>query len=149
MQQFRNMTEFAKVMEKQVLTSFLEQEAEKIKELIRTYIDDRFYKLFDPEQYIRTEQLLNSATCSKVEKTGQYKYQIVIYLNEDDVVYKDDDASYVWMLASVGYHGIPIEAFHTEGRFWDETLDDINSGKTVNIFQDFKSYAISKGFVVR
>lgn len=149
MQQFKNMTEFAKAMEKQVLTSFLEQEAEKIKELIKTYINDRFYGLFEPKEYIRTEQLLNSVTCSKVEKIGQYKYQIIIYLNEEGVIYKDDDASYIWMLASVGYHGIPIEAFHTEGRFWDETLDDLNGGKTVNIFQDFKKYAISKGFVVR
>lgn len=149
MQQFRNMNEFAQAMEKQVLTSFLKQEAEKIKDLIKTYINDRFYGLFTPEQYIRTEQLINSVTCSKVEKIGQYKYQVVIYLNEDGVVYKDDDASYVWMLASLGYHGIPIEAFHTEGRFWEETLDDLNSGKTVNIFQDFKNYAISKGFVVR
>jgi len=118
-------------------------------QLIQQYIDDRFYGLFTPDQYIRTEQLINSVTCSKVEKIGQYKYQVIIYLDESSASYKDDDASYVWMLASLGYHGIPIEAFHTEGRFWEKTLDDINSGKTVNIFQDFKNYAISKGFVVR
>lgn len=149
MQQFKNMTEFAKAMEKQVLTSFLEQEAEKIKELIKTYINDRFYGLFEPKEYIRTEQLLNSVTCSKVEKIGQYKYQIIIYLNEEGVIYKDDDADYVWRIASLGYHGIQTESFRTEGKFWKESLDDLNNSKTVNIFDDFKNFAISKGFIVR
>ena len=149
MQQFKNMTEFAKAMEKQILTSFLEQEAKKIKDLIKMYINDRFYGLFTPEQYIRTEQLLNSVTCSEVEKIGQYKYRVVIYLNEDGVIYKDSDADYVWKLASLGYHGIHTESFRTEGKFWEETLNDLNNCKTVNIFNDFKSYAISKGFVVR
>jgi len=134
------------------IESFLVQAGEKVKEVIKDYIEERFYGMYEPEFYDRTYQLLESVTCTDVKKIGS-TYQLEVYLDTENVDYGSwningyseyIDPEIIFKSASEGWHG----NIQTDGRFMEEAKEDLQEGISYNLFDDFKKYLQFKGFNV-
>lgn len=145
--EFKNTNYLYDYIEIQIKT-YLSQAGERIKEVIKDYIQERFYDQYDPQFYDRTDQLLNSVTCTKVKQIGN-TYQIEIYLNTDGVNYYSwengqrmkIDPELIFEASSEGWHG----ATQTDGRFMDEAKADLKKGNSYDLIKDFQKYLKGKG----
>ena len=75
------------------------------------FLDRGYYQMYDPVQYERTDQLLNSVTANLINGNTA---EIYLDLNYN---YKYVSAEYVANLAAQGYHG--NKSIQTDGRFWE------------------------------
>jgi hypothetical protein len=131
---------------------FLVKAGERVRDIIKDYIQERFYNQYSPSEYIRTYQLLNSVTCTDVVKVGN-TYQLEVYLNTEGVNYnswfeghrESIEPEIIFEAASEGWHG----ATQTDGRFIEEAKYDLQNGISYNILLDFQKYMISKGINVK
>lgn len=147
---FKNIRDLNKYLESP-MELFLLQAGQKIRKVIREYIQERFYNQYDPLYYDRTYQLLDSVTCTDVKKVGN-KYQLEVYLNTDGVNYynyvdgsrQSIDPQLIFEISSQGWHG----ATQTDGRFMEEAKQDLQNGVSYNIFEDFKKFLKSRGINV-
>ena len=81
---------------------------EALKEIIKT----EYYDQYDPIEYVRTEQFLNSAMTEMLSKNSSR-----IFMDESAMDYKTWTGELQLCYASQGYHGSPY--IGTSGRFWD------------------------------
>lgn len=79
-----------------------------LKEIIKT----EYYDQYDPIEYSRTEQFLNSAITEMLSKNSGR-----IFMNENAMDYKAWTGELQLRYASQGYHGSTY--IRTSGRFWD------------------------------
>ena len=110
---------------------------EKLKDLIQT----RYYDLFDPNVYIRTEAFLRSAVANMIgnntasigidEAFMDYQYPANYKLQDSTMGHwtGEDQAN----IAERGYHGTYY--IHTDGHYWSEFVERCN-GNAVSILRE-------------
>ena len=70
----------------------LQKVAEKVEEIITQYVMDNLYQDYEPTNYLRTYDYINSLTVGKVKKNGN-NYQVQIYFDADKIrpVWRDGE----------------------------------------------------------
>ena len=101
-----------------------------LKEIIKT----EYYDQYDPIEYSRTDQFLNSAMTEMLSKNSGR-----IFMNENAMDYKAWTGELQLRYASQGYHGSPY--IRTSGRFWDTFAEFCQK----NVRQIFKEELIKQG----
>lgn len=139
----KNNSDLMKALKSAGLKQITEKIGEDVKYLIKAYIEECFYGQYTPSSYIRTFQLLDSVTTSKVRETAT-GYEIEIYLDIDSIHYKDGyEEELVW-LASQGFHG--SSNIYEQGEFWAEAMQELDAGYIV---KKFGEYLRGKGWNVQ
>lgn len=94
----------------------LKNVASAVKYKLKDYILEDFYTLYSPHVYQRTYQFLSSADAISINPTT-YK----VFINMDNMHYKEAYPEEVVSLASEGYHG--NTSIFREGYFWEDFID--------------------------
>lgn len=131
---FTNSASLHKAMKEMVLKQMVEKIGEDVKYLIKAYMEECFYGQYSPSSYIRTFQLLDSVTTSKVRETAN-GYEITVYLDIDSIEYKDGHEEEIVWLSSQGFHG--SSNIYEQGEFWNEAMVELNNGYIVNKFGEY------------
>jgi len=138
----RNDNELIQGVKKFYLKQITEKIGEDIKYLIKAYMVDVFYGMYDPIYYNRTFQLLNSVTTTNVRETAN-GYEIEVYLDINGIDYELEDTEYVVWLASKGFHG--NSNIYTTGEFWNDAMTELKGGY---LQRKFGEYLKEKGLKV-
>lgn len=121
----KNIKEVQKTIENNLIRS-----GELIQGIIREFIQI-YYNEYEPEQYDRTEQFLNSCTVSKIYKKGD-NYCIDIYINFNNMYYKLSNPWQVVNWANRGLHGgydnVQLGVSTPFSHFWDDAMSAIFNG---------------------
>jgi len=127
---YNNLDSLYKALGKQIESS-LDKTADKLVTEAKNLIMREFYNQFQPEQYIRTWQLLDGCVRSKIIHTNN-SWAVEIFMDETTAKgYRDDPIMNVWLKASRGWHG-SVE--QTEGRYWESFIEyTMKSWKTLLI----------------
>ena len=98
-------------------------------------LENDYYDAYDPIQYQRTYQLLESITSNLINGNSAE-----IYLNLD-YNYEYISAEYVANLASQGFHG--NESIQTSGRFWEHFKEIYYSQLIPKLKENLKQQGLS------
>lgn len=120
---YNNLDSLYKALGKQIEKS-LDKTADELVGKAKNLIMTRFYALYDPKEYTRTFQMLDSVVRSRIKKIPN-GYSVEIYLDPTGVTYESIDAWSSFLLASEGYHG--SKEIETKGKFWDEFVKETMS----------------------
>lgn len=125
--EFRTMVELQGSMEN-ACAKAVERTANIMVEKLKDFIQTRYYDMFDPEVYIRTEKFLNSAVAYMLGNTTasigiddafmDYQYPANYKLRDGSTGHWTGEDQAV--MAEHGYHGTYY--IRTEGRYWSEFI---------------------------
>ena len=129
---FNTMLELQNYVEHKV-TEALRFASQRIREKLKEIIDEQYYNdiNFQPSLYVRTEQLLNSATYTMLSsKTA------MIYMDADGIWYKNgfDPAQVIEWAGLYSMHGGEMYQTSTTP-FWEVFMDWCN-GNVLNIVKE-------------
>lgn len=82
---FKNLDEYFKYVKKQI-KSVLEQIAEEVRKELYDTVNDNLYKTYNPKQYQRTYELLNSISKTEIKENSDGEYYVVIYYDTDKIL---------------------------------------------------------------
>lgn len=118
---------------------------EKVREIFQDFLD-MYYDDYDPKEYVRTYQLLNSLVKSDIEPTGS-GYRAVVYFDIDGLEYEEATGRQVAETASYGRHGAESEsvAGYSGINIWSHPLWVITEEQRAI----FKNALIKAGIPVR
>ena len=138
----RNDNELIQGVKKFYLKQITEKIGEDVKYLIKAYMEEVFYGMYNPIYYNRTFQLLNSVTTTKVRETAN-GYEIEVYLDINGIDYELEDTEYIVWLSSKGFHG--SSNIYTTGEFWNDAMTELKGGY---LQRKFGEYLKEKGLKV-
>lgn len=94
----------------------VENACKRILEVLQVLIDTEYYSQFEPEEYVRTFQFLESATTRMLSKNcGE------ICMDASKMNYKSWTGELQLEYANLGFHGSPL--IKRPGKFWDSFLE--------------------------
>lgn len=89
--------------------------AVKVVEYLRQYVKEDYYDVYDPQEYVRTYQFMNSPMYEMLEQNVAK-----IFINTGNMHYKEVSGDWVARMASLGLHGGSI---FVEGYFWKDFIE--------------------------
>lgn len=110
---------------------------ERLSKKLKEFISTEYYDQYNPKEYIRTYQFLNSATTEMLTKNSGR-----IYMDKDAMDYKEWTGELQIHYGSLGYHG--SLGIRTDGRFWDSFAEFCEK----NVRQIFKEELIKQGIPI-
>jgi len=134
-------SELYKLMENS-LKNALDKSAEEIKQMIEFFIA-KYYSEYEPKQYDRTYQFLNSCTRTEVFKVGN-SFKVSVFIDYINLDY-DIDGYDVVNMANLGYHGRP--SIKTKTQFWSDSMEELKQGRFLQ--DEFAKFLRSQGWTVK
>lgn len=134
-------SELYKLMENS-LKNDLDKSAEEIKQMIEFFIA-KYYSEYEPKQYDRTYQFLNSCTRTEVFKVGN-SFKVSVFIDYINLDY-DIDGYDVVNMANLGYHGRP--SIKTKTQFWSDSMEELKQGRFLQ--DEFAKFLRSQGWTVK
>ena len=134
-------SELYKLMENS-LKNALDKSAEEIKQMIEFFIA-KYYSEYEPKQYDRTYQFLNSCTRTEVFKVGN-SFKVSVFIDYINLDY-DIDGYDVVNMANLGYHGRP--SIKTKTQFWSDSIEELKQGRFLQ--DEFAKFLRSQGWTVK
>jgi hypothetical protein len=159
---FTSLDKLMKYLENDIIYS-LGIVAEDIKKIIRDYVEKEVYQKYEPYEYNRTYELLNSLDISEIKKTGNI-YSFSVFFNPEKInMYNTDDkwSQHKSVFGYESWHGMQLNELipwfienGTENSLWDR--DGIYSieyvrerlEKTDEHLKKIKQILKSKGYAV-
>lgn len=125
----------------------------KVYDTIHDYIE-QYYDEYEPKQYERTEQFLNSLVKTNVVKNGN-RYECSVYIDIDSLHYKAHKGLEVIDMINRGYHAdksmykkdlyqVYYDIDSDIGKdFWENSMIKTEEQLAKTLIQCFKSHGIS------
>ena len=135
-------SELYKLMENS-LKNALDKSAEEIKQMIEFFIA-KYYSEYEPKQYERTFQFLNSCIKTDVKKDGD-SYKVVVFIDYINLDYEDIVGYDGVSMANLGYHGRP--SIKTKTQFWSDSMEELKQGRFIQ--EEFAKFLRSQGWNVK
>lgn len=112
---FKTIVELQRHMEKACAVA-VKNACERILEVLQVLIDTEYYSQYDPKEYVRTHQFLESATTKMLSKNCG-----AIFMDADKMDYKAWTGELQLEYANLGLHGSQL--IKRPGKFWDSFLE--------------------------
>lgn len=90
----RNLSELEVILHKQII-EILNKVGNEVKGVLKNELKKRWYNNFEPQQYERTFQLLNSISLSPLKVTSNI-YEVKVYYDTSKIVPMDGTAENPW-----------------------------------------------------
>ena len=121
----------------------LDKSANEIKEMIEFFIA-KYYSEYEPKQYERTFQFLNSCVRTNVYRDGN-AYKVVVYIDYINLDYEDIEGYDVINMANLGFHGRP--SIKTKTEFWSDSIEELKQGRFIQ--NEFAKFLKENGWTVK
>lgn len=144
---FKNQKELERFIMKQSRQALMKAQ-DKVYEIIHRFFE-QYYQEFIPQEYIRTDKLLESLVKSQIVADGKgYKAEVYVDLNYLNYIYpygSQPSGQDVMDAANEGRHGVEWTAKDDGTAIWSESIQKLDAN-AINILKDM---LISEGIPIK